>query len=100
MDSERQKIILANKLCNIGIVFKCIQFSFLRYKKDSFSAKKQADKHLKKERKLEDLKVLKCSHDIKSQDLNNVKLGQGQPRLIIYTYFGSSYIGKAAIWVK
>ena len=34
---------------------------------------------------LEDLKVLKHSPDTESQDLlqNNVKLGQGHPRLII-----------------
>ena len=33
--------------------------------------------------KLEDLMVLRCSPDIGSKDLNNVKVGQGQPRLII-----------------
>ena len=37
--------------------------------------------------KLEDLKVLMRSPDFGSQDLNNVKLGQGQSRLIILQYF-------------
>ena len=39
--------------------------------------------------KLEDLKVLKRSPDL----LSNVKIGQGQLRLIIQTYFVLSYIG-------
>ena len=39
--------------------------------------------------KLEDLKVLKCSPDL----LNNVKIGQGQLRLIIQTYFVLPYMG-------
>ena len=39
--------------------------------------------------KLEDLKVLKRSPDL----LNNVKIGQGQLRLIIQTYFVLSYMG-------
>ena len=39
--------------------------------------------------KLEDLKVLKCSPDL----LNNVKIGQGQHRRIIQTYFVSPYMG-------
>ena len=39
--------------------------------------------------KLEDLKVLKRSPDL----LNNVKIGQGQQRLIIQTYFVSLYMG-------
>ena len=38
---------------------------------------------------LEDLKVLKRSPDL----LNNVKIGQGQLRLIIQTYFVSPYMG-------
>ena len=39
--------------------------------------------------KLEDLKVLKRSPDL----LYNVKIGQGQLRLIIQTYFVLPYIG-------
>ena len=39
--------------------------------------------------KLEDLKVLKHSPDL----LNNVKIGQGQLRLIIQTYFVLPYMG-------
>ena len=39
--------------------------------------------------KLEDLKVLKRSPDL----LNNVKIGQGQLRLIIQTYFVLPYMG-------
>ena len=39
--------------------------------------------------KLEDLKVLKRSPDL----LNNVKIGQGQDRLIIQIYFVSPYMG-------
>ena len=39
--------------------------------------------------KLEDLKVLKRSPDL----LNNVKIGQGQLRLIIQTYFVIPYMG-------
>ena len=38
---------------------------------------------------LEDLKVLKRSPDL----LNNVKIGQGQLRLIIQTYFVLPYVG-------
>ena len=38
---------------------------------------------------LEDLKVLKRSPDL----LNNVKIGQGQLRLIIQTYFVLPYMG-------
>ena len=40
-------------------------------------------------KKLEDLKVLKRSPDL----LNNVKIGQGQLRLIIQTYFVLPYMG-------
>ena len=39
--------------------------------------------------KLEDLKVLKRSPDL----LNNVKIGHGQLRLIIQTYFVVPYMG-------
>ena len=39
--------------------------------------------------KLEDLKVLKRSPDL----LNNVKIGQGQLRLLIQTYFVLPYMG-------
>ena len=39
--------------------------------------------------KLEDLKVLKRSPDL----LDNVKIGQGQLRLIIQTYFVVPYMG-------
>ena len=39
--------------------------------------------------KLEDLKVLKRSPDL----LNNVKIGQGQLRLIIQTFFVLPYMG-------
>ena len=39
--------------------------------------------------KLEDLKVLKRSPDL----FNNVKIGQGQLRLIIQTYFVIPYMG-------
>ena len=39
--------------------------------------------------KLEDLKVLKRSPDL----LNNVKIGQGQFRLITQTYFVLPYMG-------
>ena len=46
--------------------------------------------------KLEDLKVLKRSPDL----LNNVKIGHGQLRLIIQTYFVLLYIGMVAILVK
>ena len=42
-----------------------------------------------KKHKLEDLKVLKRSPDL----LNNVKIGQGQLRLIIHTYFALPYMG-------
>ena len=52
----------------------------------------QADKELR----LEDLTVLKRSPDL----LNNVKIGQGQLRLIIETYFVLPYMGVAAILVK
>ena len=45
---------------------------------------------------LEDLKVLKHSPDL----LDNVKIGQGQLRLIIETYFVLPYMGVAAILVK
>ena len=47
-------------------------------------------------KKLEDLKVLKPSPDL----LNNVKIGQGQLRLIIYTYFVLTYMGMVAILIK
>ena len=33
-------------------------------------------------------------------DLNNVKIGHGQPRLIIQTYFVLPYMGMVAILVK
>ena len=46
-------------------------------------------------RNLEDLKVLKRSPDL----LNHVKIGKGQLRLIIETYFVFQYIGVAAILV-
>ena len=46
--------------------------------------------------KLEDLKVLKRSPDL----LNNVKIGQGQLRLIMETYFVLPYMGVAANLVK
>ena len=46
--------------------------------------------------KLEDLKVLKRSPDI----LNNVKIGHGQLRLTIQTYFILLYTGMVAILVK
>ena len=46
--------------------------------------------------KLEDLKVLKRSPDL----LNNVKIGHGQLRLIIQTYFVLPYMGMVAILVK
>ena len=48
------------------------------------------------EDKLEDLKVLKRSHDV----LNNVKIGHGQLRLIIQTYFVLPCMGMVAILVK
>ena len=47
-------------------------------------------------RKLADLKVLKRSPDL----LNNVKIGHGQLRLIIQTYFVLPYMGMVAILVK
>ena len=52
---------------------------------NNIHANKTAQKniYMKKNTKLEDLKVLKRSLNIGPQDLNNVKLGQGQPRLII-----------------
>ena len=40
-------------------------------------------------KKLEDMKVLKRSPDL----LNNVKIGQGQLRLIIQTYLLLPYMG-------
>ena len=43
--------------------------------------------------KLEDLTVLKRSPDL----LNNVKIGQGQLRLIIQTYFVLPYMGSGHI---
>ena len=46
-------------------------------------------------RKLEDLKH---SPDIGSHDLNNVKLGRGQPGRIILTYFVLPYMGVASIF--
>ena len=48
----------------------------------------------------QDLNALKRSPGIGSQDLNNVKLGQGQPRLNIQTYFVLPYMGMPAILVK
>ena len=51
---------------------------------------------IKTDIKLEDLTVLKRSSDL----LNNVKIGQGQLRLIIETYFVLLYMGVAAILVK
>ena len=45
---------------------------------------------------LEDLKVLKRSPDL----LINVKIGYGQLRLIIQTYFVLPYMGMVAILVK
>ena len=47
-------------------------------------------------KKLEDLQVLKRSPDL----LNNVKIGQGQLRLIIETYFVLPHMGVAAFLVK
>ena len=44
---------------------------------------------VKFERKIEDLKVLKRSPDLH----NNVKVGQGQLRLIIQKYFVLPYMG-------
>ena len=46
--------------------------------------------------KQEDLRVLKRSSDL----LNYVKIGQGQFRLIIETYFVLPYMGNAAILVN
>ena len=43
--------------------------------------------------KPEDLKVLKRSSDIGSQDLYNVKLGQAQHRLIYLNIFGFTIYG-------
>ena len=45
---------------------------------------------------LEDLMVLKRSPDL----LNNVKIGQGQLRLIIETYLVLPFMGVAAILIK
>ena len=45
---------------------------------------------------LEDLKVLNGSSDL----LNNDKIGHGQVRLIIQTYFILPYMGMVAILVK
>ena len=55
-------------------------------------------KHMFKlmDKKLENLKVLKRSSDL----LNNVKISQGQLRLILLTYFVLLYIGMVAILVK
>ena len=47
-------------------------------------------------RKLGNLKALKCSPDL----LNNVKIGQGQLRFIIETYFVLPYMGVVANLVK
>ena len=47
-------------------------------------------------KELEDLKVLKHSADL----LHNIKIGQGQVRLIIETYFFLPYMGVVAIFCQ